>query len=202
MAGFDDFGGPFQPKWFCDAVLFVCALCEGVFPSSAMDTEQRPFPDMLRPPPAPRLIPFLRRETLLEERLFLSEVTGAHLLMPGGKEQAKNLAIKSDSCITMLSNRPGDEMPVQNFSGDKQGSCADVHLRDGIIVMLHLFSTRCLVDQLMPWTTESMVDNKASLLYSTETSQSCSLLMAGTILGASKQEVTAGSKERKSPSVH
>lgn len=46
------------------------------------------------------------------------------------------------------------------------------------------------------------MDNKASLLYSTETSQSCSLLMAGTVLGASTQEITLGSKVRKGPSDH
>lgn len=75
---------------------------------------------------------------------------GVQLLIPGGKEQAKNLAIKNDSGITMLSNGPGQEKPVQNFSGDKQGYCP-VHLSNGItILMLHLFSTHHLVDQLLP----------------------------------------------------
>lgn len=46
------------------------------------------------------------------------------------------------------------------------------------------------------------MDNKASLQYSTETTQSCSLLMAGTVLGASKQEITMGIKVKKGPSVH
>lgn len=41
--------------------------------------------------------------------------------MPGGKEEAKNLAIQSDSCISTLSNGPGEEKSVQNLSGDKQG---------------------------------------------------------------------------------
>lgn len=46
------------------------------------------------------------------------------------------------------------------------------------------------------------MDNKASLLYSTETAQSCSLLMAEIFLEASKQEVTVGIKVKKGPSVH
>lgn len=86
-----------------------------------MDTELRPFPDVLQPPPYPRLMPFLTRETLPEKRLFLSEMMGVQLLMPGGKEQARNLAIKSDSCVSTLSNGPGEEKPVKN-SGDMQGS--------------------------------------------------------------------------------
>lgn len=44
--------------------------------------------------------------------------------------------------------------------------------------------------------------NKASLLYSTETSQSCSLLTAGTVLGASSQEIIPESKAREGLSVH
>lgn len=45
------------------------------------------------------------------------------------------------------------------------------------------------------------MDNKASLLYSTETSQSCSLLTAGTVLGASSQ-IIPESKAREGLSVH
>lgn len=65
------------------------------------------------------------------------------LLMPGGKGEAKNLAIQSDSCISTLSNGPGEEKPVQNFLWRQAGllSWADVHLRDAInIWMLHLLS--------------------------------------------------------------
>lgn len=45
----------------------------------------------------------------------------AQLLMLGGKEQAKNLTIKRDSCKAMLSIGAREEKPVQTHSGDKQG---------------------------------------------------------------------------------
>lgn len=60
-------------------------------PSFTTDTELRPFPDV--PEIRARAI-FNERNTVREKTLFFSEIMGVQLLMPGWKEQAKNLAIK------------------------------------------------------------------------------------------------------------